>query len=159
MKRLIGLAILLAAASALLFVSAQRRLGDRPLVHQQIIVPEEDRFTPFGITIRVGDTVIWTNYDTDDHTIVSDDFLNTAGNNGTNVLLVGTDNNHGVPGTFMLNFPHPGQWIYYCRFHSHLDHDHQPKAPGPDGGIEDKDGNFGTPMMGVITVLPQTDKD
>jgi hypothetical protein len=28
----------------------------------------------------------------------------------------------------------------------------QPVAPGPDGGIEDPPGNFGTPMMGVITV-------
>ena len=28
-------------------------------------------------------------------------------------------------------------------------------APGPDGGIQDDDGNYGTPMMGVITVLPE----
>jgi hypothetical protein len=27
--------------------------------------------------------------------------------------------------------------------------------PGPDGGIEDANGNFGTPMSGVITVLPR----
>jgi hypothetical protein len=34
-----------------------------------------------------------------------------------------------------------------------LDADNQPKAPGPDGGIQDSNGNFGTPMNGVITVL------
>jgi hypothetical protein len=30
-------------------------------------------------------------------------------------------------------------------------------APGPDGGIQDPNGNFGTPMNGVITVLPGED--
>src|SRR5438874_5434772 len=54
---------------------------------RQIIVPDEDRFTPFAITIRVGQTVKWTNNDTDDHTIVSDDAFNTAGHRGVNVLL------------------------------------------------------------------------
>ena len=28
---------------------------------------------------------------------------------------------------------------------------------GPDGGIQDTNGNFGTPMSGVITVLPDDD--
>jgi len=27
-------------------------------------------------------------------------------------------------------------------------------APGPDGGIDDEHGNFGTPMTAVIQVLP-----
>jgi len=34
-----------------------------------------------------------------------------------------------------------------------LDSFNQPKAPGPDGGIQDPNGNFGTPMNGVITVV------
>ena len=34
-----------------------------------------------------------------------------------------------------------------------LDESNQPKAPGPDGGIQDQNGNFGTPMAGVITVV------
>ena len=38
------------------------------------------------------------------------------------------------------------------RFHAHLDAYHQPVAPGPEGGIQDSNGNFGTPMMGVVTV-------
>ena len=28
----------------------------------------------------------------------------------------------------------------------------QPAAPGPDGGIQDANGNFGTPMMEIVTV-------
>lgn len=123
-------------------------------IARQVIVPGEDRFSPFAITIRAGQSVQWVNLDTDDHTVVSNDFFNTAGHNGTNVLLKGTDSNGGVPGTLTLNFSHPGTFVYYCRFHAHLDNFHQPVAPGPDGGIQDPNGNFGTPMNGVITVLP-----
>src|SRR5262245_18673105 len=43
-------------------------------LHHQVIVPEEDRFFPFAITIHAGDSVKWTNMDTDDHTIVTNDF-------------------------------------------------------------------------------------
>jgi plastocyanin len=130
-------------------------LQERHHARQQVIVPEEDRFTPFAQTIRSGDTVQWINMDSDDHTVVSDDFVNTAGVRGLNVLLKGTDNNNGKPGTLTIRFNHPGTFVYYCRFHAHLDGDHQPVAPGPDGGIQDSKGNFGTPMMGVITVLPR----
>ena len=125
-----------------------------PPIARQLIVPGEDRFSPFAITIRSGQSVQWVNLDTDDHTVVSNDFFNTAGHNGTNVLLKGTDSNGGVPGTFILHFSHPGIFVYYCRFHAHLDNFHQPAAPGPDGGIQDQNGNFGTPMNGIITVLP-----
>jgi plastocyanin len=114
---------------------------------RQIMVPDEDRFTPFAITIRVGQPVQWVNNDTDDHTVVSNDAFNTAGHRGTNVLLPANG------GTFTLRFNHPGMFPFYCRFHAMLDADTQPKAPGPDGGIQDPDGNFGTPMNGVITVL------
>jgi len=122
--------------------------------HRQVIVPGEDRFTPFAQTIHAGESVQWVNTDTDDHTVVSNDFFSTTGHRGLNVLLPGTDSNGGNPGTFTLHFDHPGIFVYYCRFHSHLDTAHQPVAPGPDGGIQDANGNFGTPMMGVITVLP-----
>lgn len=123
--------------------------GFRPV--RQIIVPGEDRFVPFSITVRVGQTVQWVNTDTDDHTVVSNDAFNTAGHRGINVLLKANG------GTFTLVFRHPGVFPFYCRFHAVLDDKNQPKAPGPDGGIQDPDGNFGTPMNGVITVLGHED--
>src|SRR4051794_30333544 len=83
---------------------------------QYVRIPEEDRFTPFGLTIHVGDSVQWTNYDTDDHTVVSDDFFNTDGHKGTDQLLPGTDTTGGQPSTYTLRFIHPGQFVYYCRF-------------------------------------------
>jgi plastocyanin len=114
---------------------------------RQIMVPLEDRFTPFAITVRVGQTVRWINNDADDHTVVSNDAFNTAGHRGVNVVLPANG------GTYNLRFNHPGVFPFYCRFHAMLDADNQPKAPGPDGGIQDPDGNFGTPMNGVVTVL------
>jgi plastocyanin len=123
-------------------------------IHQMVIVPEEDRFTPFALTIHSGDGVLFTNNDTDDHSVVSDDFVNTGGPRHVNMVLKGTESNGGKPGTLVLHFGRPGVFVYYCRFHAKLDGSHQPVAPGPEGGIEDPDGNLGTPMMGVITVLP-----
>jgi plastocyanin len=134
--------------------TAQTAQPDKRRFNNMVIVPEEDRFTPFAITIHAGDRVQWTNMDTDDHTVVSDDFVNTGGPLNINRLLPGTDSNGGQPGTLSLKFGRPGVFVFYCRFHSHLDGSHQPVAPGPDGGIQDGNGNFGTPMMGVVTVLP-----
>jgi len=120
----------------------------------QVTMPDTDQFQPFAVTIHAGQTVQWVNQDTDDHTVVSDDAFNTAGHLGVNQIVVGTDNNGGQPGKFQLTFNHPGTFVYYCRFHSHLDKVNQPIAPGPRGGIQAANGNFGTPMMGIVTVLP-----
>jgi plastocyanin len=114
----------------------------------QVTVPAADHFVPFAVTIHPGDSVRWVNNDGDDHTVVSDDAFDTAGHKGTNQLLPADG------GTFQLHFSHPGTFVYYCRFHAHLDDVNQPVAPGPDGGIQDSSGNFGTPMSGVVTVVP-----
>jgi plastocyanin len=127
---------------------AQENRAKEP-VHQ-IIVPGEDRFTPFAMTIVVGQKVTWINKDTEAHTIVSDDAFNTAGHRGVNVVVK-------AGGKFSLTFTHPGVFPFFCRYHAMLDPENQPKAPGPKGGIQDKNGNFGTPMNGVITVLSAND--
>jgi plastocyanin len=116
-------------------------------------IPTADRFTPFVVTIHQGDVVRWVNGDTDDHTVVSDDPFTTAGHEGTNHLIAGTDSNAGEPGNYSLRFSRPGIFTYYCRFHAVLDGSNQPTAPGPKGGIQDANGNYGTPMSGVIVVL------
>jgi plastocyanin len=120
-----------------------------------VTIPGEDRFTPFALTIHVGDSVTWRNEDTDDHTVVTDDAFTNTDHRGVNVLIPGTDANHGLVSHFTLTFRKAGTFVYYCRFHSHLDEFNQPVAPGPRGGIQDPNGNFGTPMMGVVTVLPK----
>jgi plastocyanin len=118
-----------------------------------VTIPDSDRFIAFSVTIHAGEAVRWVNTDTDDHTIVSDDAFNTTDHKGLNRVLVGTETTGGTPGVGMLKFNQPGTFVYYCRFHAHLDENNQPVAPGPDGGVE-TGGNFGTPMMGVVTVLP-----
>ena len=114
-------------------------------------IPGEDRFAPFAVTVRVGDTVHWVNGDTDDHTVVTDKAFTTAGHDNVNRLIKGTAS-PGGPGQLSLVFNHPGTFVYYCRFHAHLDAANQPVAPGPEGGIADANGNFGTPMTGIVTV-------
>src|SRR5438105_8689211 len=84
-----------AALLAIPTVLPQSQTMSAGRAHHQIIVPQEDRFTPYSIIIGVGDTVQWINMDTDDHTVVSDDFFDTAGHKGVNHLLPGTDSNGG----------------------------------------------------------------
>jgi plastocyanin len=142
--------LIVAGALVALGVIGTGAASDRPVVHQ-VTVPQADRFMPFGLTIHVGDVVKWVNNDGDPHTVVSDDAFTTAGHKGTRADLPANG------GTFTLRFKHPGMFVYYCRFHARLDEVNQPVAPGPDGGIQDTNGNFGTPMSGVITVLPDDD--
>ena len=122
---------------------------------KKVMIPGVDKFVPFAMEIRVGDTVQWMNKDTDDHTIVSDDMYTSPEYRKMSKLIPGTDHNGGHTGIIKKIFNHPGTFVYYCRFHSKLDKDNQPVAPGPDGGIQDAKGNFGTPMMGFITVMPR----
>jgi plastocyanin len=155
---MVGPLLLLIALIGLLPPSQIRHAVARDEQGQrQVTIPQEDRFTPFAITIHVGQTVQWTNRDGDDHTVVSDNAFNTAGHQGVDHILPGTLKTGGKPSTFSLTFQHPGTFVYYCRFHAKLDADNQPIAPGPDGGIQAANGNFGTPMSGIVTVLPNDD--
>jgi plastocyanin len=145
----LGLLVLVAAflgTSATIWAAGDNR-GDNGRRTHQVTVPPEDRFAPFAVTIHAGDTVKWVNNDTDAHTVVSDDAFNSAGHQGTNRDLLSGK-------SVSLRFSRPGTFVYYCRFHARLDASNQPVAPGPDGGIKDPSGNFGTPMSGVVTVLP-----
>ncbi|MFA6269351.1 MAG: plastocyanin/azurin family copper-binding protein [archaeon] len=65
-------------------------------------------FSPQTLSIRVGDTVVWTNYDITSHTITSD-----VGNElASNVLLQGSPFSH----TFTV----PGVYNYHCSVHSSM---------------------------------------
>ena len=117
------------------------------------IIPEEDRFTPYMIRVHDGDKVTIFNHDEDAHTVVSDDAVSTAGPRGLNMVIPAATSDDN-PGKVSFRVGPPGTLVIYCRFHSHLDAHNQPVAPGPDGGIQDEHGNFGTPMTAVIQVLP-----
>lgn len=53
--------------------------------------------------------------------VVSDRVLNDVGIRRLNHLSKGTDSNGGQPGTFEITFQSAGCFVFYCRFHSHLD--------------------------------------
>ena len=149
-RRYLVLVSIVTVALPSLFAVQQAQATPKPKT-TTVNIPGEDRFAPFAVTVRVGDKVQWVNGDTDDHTVVADDAFTTAGHDDVNHLIPGTASTGGA-GRFSLVFNHPGTFVYYCRFHAHLDAYHQPVAPGPEGGIQDSNGNFGTPMMGIVTV-------
>lgn len=158
---LLGCALLAALLPTILPATAAPGSADdaratAPKSTKKVIIPDSDHFVPFALTVRVGDTVEWVNQDTDDHTVVSDDAINTVGAKLTKIdqVVAGTDSNGGAPGTYRLKFKRAGTFVYYCRFHAKLDENNQPIAPGLDGGIQDGNGNYGTPMMGVVIVAP-----
>ena len=144
MRKLLLVSLVVAA---LVPIGAMSAGAGQSHVTRRVKVPAEDRFMPYSLVIHAGDSVSWTNGDTDDHTVVSDDFFNTAGHQGYNEILASG-------ASLVLTFSTPGVFVYYCRVHATLDAFHQPIAPGPDGGIQDQNGNYGTPMSGVVTVLP-----
>ena len=120
----------LLGAIALLVASTPGAIPTASAATQEmVIVPGEDRFTPFHLTVHVGDTVQFVNNDTDDHTVVTDEKLNTLGLR-INQKLVGLEHNNDQPGTLDFTFDSPGTVVYYCRFHSHLDRRHQPSHRG-----------------------------
>jgi plastocyanin len=148
MRKLLLLVPLAIAAAVIAISAIGAGAAGGGSVHR-VTVPHSDRFTPFATTIRAGDKVRWVNHDSDAHTVVADRAFDTAGHKGVDKRLA----HNG--GKLSLRFRHAGTFIYYCRFHAHLDGKGQPIAPGPDGGIASTSGNFGTPMSGVITVLPR----
>ena len=45
------------------------------------------QFTPASINVKVGDTVVWTNNDDRDHTVVADDGSFKSGNLGRGAII------------------------------------------------------------------------
>jgi len=64
---------------SLLVAGSSRQMMAKDNHHpiRKVMVPGEDRFVPFAITVKAGTKVEWTNNDTDDHYLVSNDMFNT----------------------------------------------------------------------------------
>jgi amicyanin len=61
-------------------------------------------FTPANLTVKVGDTVTWTNHDEEPHTVVAND---------GSFHSPGLDAN----GTYSFTFTSPGSFDYICSIH------------------------------------------
>ena len=64
-------------------------------------------FSPSSITINVGDTIVWTNYDSASHTVTSNDGTFDSGG-------ISTGN------TFSFTFTSAGTFNYYCSPHPNM---------------------------------------
>ncbi|MFE0044273.1 cupredoxin domain-containing protein [Streptomyces albireticuli] len=69
-----------------------------------IVLIEDFQFVPSSVTIRVGDTVRWTNNDSATHTSTSDNGVWNSGN-----LTAGT--------SFRHTFRTAGSFSYHCAIH------------------------------------------
>jgi plastocyanin len=82
-------------------------LGNIPARAQEINVTIDNfTFTPAELTLKVGDTVTWTNHDDIPHTVVS------AGKFRSKTL--DTDN------SFTFTFTTAGEYRYFCSLHPHM---------------------------------------
>ena len=92
----------LAAAAVVVFM-----LGGLTARAQEVTVTIDNfTFTPPELTVKVGDTVTWTNHDDIPHAIVS------AGKFKSKTL--DTDN------TFSFTFTSAGDYKYFCSLHPHM---------------------------------------
>jgi amicyanin len=64
-------------------------------------------FTPQTITVKAGDTVIWTNHDDIPHTV-------TSSTGAFRSKALDTDD------TFSFTFATPGTYKYFCALHPHM---------------------------------------
>ncbi len=82
-------------------------LGASPLRAQDIKVTIDNfTFTPAELTVKVGDTVTWTNHDDIPHTVVS------AGKFRSKAL--------DSDDSFTFTFATAGDYKYFCSLHPHM---------------------------------------
>ncbi|WP_257169311.1 cupredoxin family copper-binding protein [Bradyrhizobium sp. SRS-191] len=82
-------------------------LGSAPLHAETIKVTIDNfTFTPAQVTVKIGDTVTWTNHDDIPHTVVS------AGKYRSKTL--DTDD------SFSFTFASSGDYKYFCSLHPHM---------------------------------------
>jgi plastocyanin len=82
-------------------------LGATPLRAQTIEVTIDNfTFTPAEVTVKIGDTVTWTNHDDIPHTVVS------AGKYRSKTL--------DTDASFSFTFASSGDYKYFCSLHPHM---------------------------------------
>jgi amicyanin len=96
--RRIGSRLTIAAAIALMLGGAHAQ--------EERVTIDNFTFTPPELTVKVGDTVTWTNRDDIPHTVVS------AGKFRSKAL--DTDN------SFSFTFTEAGDYTYFCGLHPHM---------------------------------------
>ena len=102
--RLTILTLLLAAGVAPMAATRGQPAGKSAKV---AVAMKDMKFSPDSVTIKVGDTVVWTNDDDHDHTVVADDGSFKSEKIG-----------HGE--TFKHTFDKKGKFKYSCSYHPRM---------------------------------------
>src|SRR5665647_1421190 len=87
------------------FEAMKKDLGYVKVSSTNDVTIKGDAFSPSSLTVKVGDTVTWTNNDNHDHTVTSDNGTFNSGNiaNGS---------------TFSFTFNTAGTYSYNCSIHT-----------------------------------------
>ena len=91
---------------ALVFISAKS-----PDAHKVTI--KNLKYDPPKLTIKPGETVVWTNLDDNDHTVIADD----KDANGNPVFA---SDNLGNGDKFQFTFAKRGKFPYHCKYHPRM---------------------------------------
>ena len=100
MPRTSPLALLLVCLLVLLGADAAKDAGVKK------IEIKDKKYSPAKITIKVGQTVMWTNRDDSDHTIIADD---GSFGTGDNALSRGE--------SYKFTFAKKGKFKFHCKYH------------------------------------------
>jgi plastocyanin len=92
---------------AVLSVSAAAPRADDSKGHKVTI--KNLKYDPPKLTIKPGETVIWTNKDNNDHTVTADE----------QDAFKGSDN-LGAGDTFQYTFDKKGKFAYHCKYHPRM---------------------------------------
>jgi plastocyanin len=104
MWKVLGIVVALAVAAGW----AQSAAPDKGKAKNRVDVAIKDRqYSPSSVTIKKGQTVVWTNYDDIDHTVQASDGSFDSG-------TIKKD------GTFEHLFILPGKYAYLCKLHPRM---------------------------------------
>ena len=95
-------------ATALLAIAAKSKDDDK--THKVTI--KNLKYDPAKLTIKPGETVVWTNADDNDHTVISDD------KDGDKPLFA--SDNLGNGDKFTFTFEKKGKFTYHCKYHPRM---------------------------------------
>ena len=106
-RRLLGSALALTAGAAIVINTLPAEAGgvvDLQIIEPSLSNPLTWTYTPDGATVRVGDTLVWTNVGAVPHSVTADDGSFDSG------ILMGGDTWSYTPSV-------GGTFAYYCSLH------------------------------------------
>jgi plastocyanin len=111
-------------------------IGPNP-ARVDVMATNLDTFAPRDIVVDKGTQVVWTNTDTDNHTVIVDPLDPVAGGPNSDVTKPAGITPQGTYSwTVPTNVASGTIWYYHCRIHGTAGNGH----------------NYGTGMVGVIVV-------